>query len=70
MPTGLQAGLAGNSKNLSMLVKLSSSPSRAVSCHGLVKSSVPPQLCATAVAQASVSDNTHSPMIEVRENTK
>lgn len=41
MPTGLQAGLAGNSKNLSMLVKLSSRPSRAVSCHGLVKSPVP-----------------------------
>lgn len=70
MPTGLQAGLAGNSKNLSMLVKLSSSPSRAVSCHGLVKSPVPPQLCVTAVAQASVSDKTKTQMIEVRENTK
>lgn len=46
MPTGLQAGLAGNSKNLSMLVKLSSSPGRAVKLSRLgEKPSAPATLC-------------------------
>lgn len=62
MPTGLQAGflvstpqegLAGNSQNLRMF-KLRSSPSRVVSFSASVRSLMPEQLCAPAVAQATL----------------